>query len=314
MAEILRQTPYAVPKGQGHKSWSNRSLLGYVFVAPLMLWLAATILYPLIVAVQLSVQDVRFVGTEGNFVGLQNYERILNSPRFWNALGRSLMWVGLNAVVQTLLAFFTALVLKQRFPGRNIARTWIILSWIVPTVVVVIIWRWLLSASGGIINHLLVSSGIVGQPIGFFATSDTAFFSVVIINSWRWFPFIAVILLAALQRIPEELYEAAAVDGASALQRFFRITLPSLQPVLFVLGLIGTLLSFNVFDIIFLLTGGGPASATTTMPLLIYDTAFRGYRLSQAAAMSVVTGVILLVLALIFIRVAAPPVDEEGRI
>jgi len=279
-----------------------------------MLWLAATILYPLIVAVQLSVQDVRFVGTEGNFVGLQNYERILGSSRFWNAMGRSLMWVGLNALVQTLLAFFTALVLKSRFPGRNMARTWIILSWIVPTVVVVIIWRWLLSTSGGIINHLLVSSGIIGQPVGFFATSDTAFFSVVMINSWRWFPFIAVILLAALQRISEELYEAAAVDGASALQRFFRITLPSLQPVLFVLGLIGTLLSFNVFDIIFLLTGGGPASATTTIPLLIYDTAFRGYRLSQAAAMSVVTGIILLVLALIFIRVAAPPIDEEGRI
>jgi multiple sugar transport system permease protein len=314
MAELPREKPVPALQVGGRIAWSNQSLLGYVFVAPLMLWLAATILYPLIVAVQLSVQDVRFVGTEGNFVGLQNYERILTSPRFWNAMGRSLLWVGLNAFVQTMLAFFTALVLKSRFPGRNMARTWIILSWIVPTVVVVIIWRWLLSASGGIINYLLVSSGIISQPVGFFATSDAAFFSVVLINSWRWFPFIAVILLAALQRIPEELYEAAAVDGASALQRFFRITLPSLQPVLFVLGLIGTLLSFNVFDIIFLLTGGGPASATTTMPLLIYDTAFKGYRLSQAAAMSVVTGIILLVLALIFIRVAAPPIDEEGRI
>lgn len=315
MAELMREKPETATRAHRSVFLSRQTLIGYLFVTPLMLWLAGTIVYPLMVAVQFSVQDVRFVGTGGNFVGLENYERILTSSRFWDAMGRSLFWVVLNAFIQMMLAFFTALVLKERFPGRNMARTWVILSWIVPTVVVVIIWRWLLSASGGIVNYLLVSTGISGQPIGFFASGDYAFISVVVINSWRWFPFIAVILLAALQRIPEELYEAAAVDGASALQRFFSITLPSLQPVLFVLGLIGTLLSFNVFDIIYLLTGGGPSSATTTMPLLIYDTAFKQYRLSQAATMSVVTGVILLVLALIFIRLAAPSMDdEENRI
>jgi multiple sugar transport system permease protein len=290
---------------------SANTLIGYAFVMPLMLWLAATILYPLFVSVQLSLQNIRVIGTPGEYIGFQNYQRALESPQFTAALKNSGIWVVGNALVQTILAFATALTLKQRFFGNRIARIWVILSWVVPTVVVVIIWRWLLSASGGIVNYLLVSSGIVDKPVGFFATRDTAFLTVILINSWRWFPFNAVIFLAALQRIPAELYEAAAVDGASSLKRFFYITLPSLQPVLFVMGLIGTLMSVNVFDVIWLLTGGGPSRATMTLPVLIYDTAFKRYRLSQAAAMSVITGLILLVFAAVFIRFLSPPADTD---
>ncbi len=260
-------------------------MMGYLFVLPLVIWLAATILYPLGAAVVLSVQDVTIIGTGGEFVGLDNYVDVLESSRFWDATGRSLHWVVGNAIVQTLLAFMTALVLKQRFLGAKITRTWIILSWIVPTVVVVIIWRWLLNASsGGVLNYVMMQLGVIDKPVGFFSSGGTAFNSVILINSWRWFPFLAVVILAGLQSIPDDLYDAASVDGASTLQQFWYVTMPGLQPVLFVLGLVGTLLSFNVFDIIWLMTGGGPASATTTLPVYIYDTAFLQYRLSRAAA------------------------------
>jgi multiple sugar transport system permease protein len=134
---------------------------------------------------------------------------------------------------------------------------------------------------------------------------------LVFINSWRWFPLTAVILLAGMQSIPEEFYEAAAVDGASAWQRFRMITLPSLQPVLFVLGLVGTLWSVNVFDVIWLLTSGGPSSATTTLPVLIYDTAFKQYNLSRAAAASVIMGMLLLIFAVLFMRFLAPKTDDR---
>lgn len=291
--------------------FSIRTLTGYLFVMPLMLWLAGTILYPLIMSVLLSVQNIKVIGTPGQYVGLDNYERILDMPYFVDALKRSAIWVAGNAIAQTLLAFAAALILKQRFTGQRFARIWIILSWVVPTVVVVIIWRWLLSASGGIVNYTLVNMGLISEPVGFFSTGQTAFVSVILINSWRWFPFNAVILLAALQRIPQELYEAASVDGASVLQKFRHITMPGLRPVLFVLGLIGTLMSFNVFDVIWLLTGGGPSRATTTLPVLIYETAFKKYRLSQAAAMSVMTGLILLVFAALFIRLMSPSSDTE---
>ncbi len=288
-----------------------RTLTGYLFVLPLLVWLGATIAYPLFAAVALSVQDVRVIGTGGAFVGWENYRWVLENNRFWDATGRSLVWVFGNALVQTILAFVTALVLKQRFPGAGFARTWVILSWIVPTVVVVVIWRWLLNASGGIINYALVSLNIVDAPVGFFSSAQSAMSSVILINAWRWFPFLAVIILAGLQSIPDDLYDAAAVDGASTVQQFWHVTLPNLQPVLFVLGLVGTLLSFNVFDIIWLMTGGGPSSATTTLPVYIYDVAFKQFRLSRAAAMSVVTSIFLLTFAVVFIRYAAPNLDED---
>lgn len=292
-------------------AWSNQTLLGILFVAPLMLWLAGAILYPLLSAIRISFLDVGIIGTGGEFVGLENYQDVLASDKFWSALGRSLVWVLANAVLQTVAAFLTALILRQRFRGQGLARVWVILSWIVPTVVVVIIWRWMLGTSGGIVNYALVALGIVEQPVGFFSSGSGAFASVTFINSWRWFPLMAVILLAGMQGIPEELYEAAAVDGASAWQRFRHITLPGLQPVLFVLGLVGTLWSVNVFDIIWLLTRGGPSSATTTLPVFIYDTAFNRYRLSRSAAASVVMGLLLLAFAALFIRFLSPPTEEE---
>ncbi len=177
--------------------------------------------------------------------------------------------------------------------------------------VVVIIWRWMLNASGGIVQHTLMELNIVERPIGFFSTGSSAFASLIFINAWRMFPFITIILLAGLMRIPNELYEAAAVDGANAWQKFVHITLPGLQGVLFVIGLLGTLMSFNTFDVIWLMTSGGPSGGTTTLPVLIYDTAFKQYRLSRSAAMSVVTSVLLLIFALSFIRFMAPRNDEQ---
>jgi multiple sugar transport system permease protein len=285
---------------------SREQAIAYLFVAPALLWLGATLVYPLFVAVRLSTQDVGIIGSQGGFVGFANYRAILAGGQFLPALGRSLLWVAANAVLQTVLALGAALLLAEKFPGVRVARVWVILTWIVPTIVVVIIWRWLLSTSGGMINPLLVQFGIIERPIGFFASPWSAMTAVITINSWRWFPFVAVMILATLQRIPGDVYEAGAIDGASPWQRFRFITWPMLQPTLYVLAIIGTLLSFNVFDIIWLLTSGGPGSATTTVPVLIYQTAFKAYRLSEAAAMSVVATVLLMGFALLAVRALAP--------
>src|SRR5690606_16397582 len=282
--------------------------LAFVLVAPALLFLAATLGWPLVQAVQLSLQDVRVIGAPGAFVGLDNYSRVLSNPSFWNAAWLSVVWVVANAVLQTVLALAVALVLNEKFPGVRVARTWVILTWIVPTVVVVVIWRWLFSTSGGMINPLLIQAGIVERPVGFFATPWTAMATLVFINSWRWFPFIALMMLAGLTRIPDDLYEAARIDGANAWQRFKRITWPLLAPTLGVLAVIGTLLSFNVFDIIWLLTSGGPAGGSKTLPVLIYETAFKGYRLSEAATISVLATILLMAFAF----VATRALDRDG--
>lgn len=285
-----------------------RHILPFAFIAPAILFLSALLVWPLVQAVILSLKDVRSVGTTGDWVGLANYQEVLTDGDFWASAWLSLVWVMTNAVLQTVLALVAALALNQSFPGVRIARTWIVLTWIVPTVVVVMIWRWLFSTSGGIVNPLLMQSGLTDAPVGFFARTNTAFATLVFINSWRWFPFIALMMLAGLTRIPGDLYEAARIDGAGPWKRFTRITWPLLAPTLGVLLVIGTLLSFNVFDIIWLMTAGGPADGTRTLPVLIYETAFKSYRMSEAAAIAVLATIFLIGFAVIATRwLARPP-------
>lgn len=275
---------------------------GWLYVLPLLFWLALSICIPLYIAIELSFFNVKIIGTEGEFVGLKNYFKIFTSSKFHKAFSNSILWVLANAITQTFFAFLIALTLNKNFKGVKIATNWIILSFIIPTVVIVVIWKLMLSSSSGIINSLLIQIQIIDKPIGFFSSSTSAFISLVLINSWRWSPFLALIILSGLKSINKEIYDASKIDGASFFSEFFYITLPQLKGILFVLGLVGTLLSFNVFDIIWLITKGGPSSATTTLPLLIYETAFTKFRLSQAAALSVVTSFILLTFSIIFIK------------
>lgn len=289
----------------------QRSLTPLLLVAPALTLLAAVLAWPLLSGILISFRDVRIVGSEGPFVGLANYVDVLTDPAFWRAAKLSLIWVVANAAVQTILALAAALILHQQFPGVRIARTWIILSWIVPTVVVVMIWRWLFSTSGGIVNPALMGLGIAERPVGFFATPEMAFATLVFVNSWRWFPFIALMILAGLTRIPRDLLEAARVDGAGPWKRFTRVTWPLLAPTLMVLLVIGTLLSFNVFDVIWLMTAGGPAGATRTLPVLIYETAFRGYRISEAATIAVLATLLLMAFAILATRRLALSGEER---
>jgi multiple sugar transport system permease protein len=282
-----------------------------LLVAPALALLAAVLAWPLFSGLLLSFQNVRIVGSQGNWVGLDNYAKVLGDPAFWRAARLSLVWVVANALLQTVLALAAALILHQKFPGVRVARTWIVLSWIVPTVVVVMIWRWLFSTSGGMVNPALMGLGVIERPVGFFATPWTAFATLVFINSWRWFPFIALMILAGLTRIPTDLHEAARVDGAGPWKRFTRITWPLLAPTLTVLLVIGTLLSFNVFDVIWLMTSGGPAGGTRTLPVLIYETAFRGYRVSEAATIAVLATVFLMSFAVFATRRLALSGDER---
>jgi multiple sugar transport system permease protein len=275
---------------------------GYALMAPLLAWLFLTIAIPLAYAVYLSLTDTGIVGAGSHFIGLDNYARVLGDGAVFAAFGRSLLWALGGAVVQTVLALASALVLNEQFRGRGVARTWIVLSFIVPTIVIAILWRWMLSTGFGIVNWLLTTLGIVDQPVDFLGSASLALPTVVGINAWRWFPFLALIVLAGLSTIPNNVYDAARVDGASRWQVFRTIELPLLQPVLFVVGLLGTLWSFNIFDVIWLLTQGGPANATQTLPVLIYQRAFDGFALGEASAIAVLFAVFLLIFAAVYLR------------
>jgi len=295
-----------------HDARTGSAPFGYLLVGPLVLWLVITIMLPLLYAVYVGFTDAGIIGTEADFIGLENYVTVLGDAEFRSAFGRSLIWAVGGAVVQTVLAFATALALNQAFRGRRFARTWIILSWIIPTIVIAILWRWMLNASYGIVNFFVTTVGISETPIDFLGSPKWALPTVIMINAWRWFPFLALLILAGLQSIPGELYEAAKVDGANATQRFFNITMPQLQPVLYVVGLIGTLWAFQIFDVIWLLTQGGPSGATQTLPVMIYDRAFNGFAMGEASAISVLLCAFLLIFSVLYIRfVPAGESDTE---
>lgn len=288
----------------------KNNIEGWLFVSPLIIWISLIILVPIYIAFELSLFNVKIIGTSGKFVGIDNYIKLFGKSKFVNASLNSFYWIIGNAICQTFFAFTIALTINYKFPGKKIMANWIILSFIIPTVVVVVIWKLMLSSSSGVINSVLIDIGLLDEATGFFSSSNKAFISLVLINSWRWSPFLALIILSGLNSINREMYDASKVDGANFVQQFFYITFPNLKSVLFVLGLVGTLLSFNIFDIIWLITKGGPSSATTTLPLLIFETAFTKFRISQAATLSIVTSFLLLLFSIIFIKSMAPKEDD----
>ena len=290
---------------------SVRAALGRLFVAPLMIWLALTIVLPLAYCIWISLTNANTMGGTPKFVGFANYAAIFGDGTFGPAFLRTLAWAVGGALLQTALAAGAALLLHQRFIGQHIARTWIMASWVVPTIVTTFLWRWMLNADYGIVNRLLLGTGLLERPIDFLGSPTYAFATVVWINAWRWFPFLTLLILAALTRISPEYYEAAKVEGATTWQIFTKVTLPFIQPVLYVVGLLGTLWSVNVFDIIWLTTKGGPLETTTTLPVSIYIRAFQQFKLGEASAMSVSLALFLLLFAVVYIRFAPKGATEQ---
>lgn len=282
--------------------------LGYGLVSPILLIMVVVIAAPIVDAVWTSFQDQRVIGSDSEFVGFATYVKILQDESFWDALRRSGVWLLVNLVVQTILAFSTALLLQRPGLWSRLAQVWVMLPWVIPTVAVTIIWQWMLNSNYGVIHRTFGELGVsLGSP---FSDPGVALFTIILVNSWHWFPLSAVVIFGALTTVSQEVIEASRIDGANATQTFFSITLPILHPILFALGLVGSLWSFNVLDSIYLITEGGPAEATTTMPVYVYNTAFGAFRSSEAAAASVLTVLVLIAAALLFVRFARPKDDS----
>lgn len=284
---------------------------GIALVVPLLLWVAATLIYPLLEALRLSFQNVQYLGTAGKYVGLSNYRTILLSKDFQRSAGLTIWWTLLNTAGKILLALVCAFALNQDYRGKTFVRNWIILPWVFPSIVLATMGKWLLDPTLGLINYILVSLGLIEKGISFLGNTTYALYVVTALNVWRWFPFFTVIFLAALQTIPKQMYEAAQIDGASRVKRLWYIDLPHLLPVIKVSTLIASLWSVNIFDLIWLLTRGGPASSTATLPIYIYIKGFQEFRISQAATAAIVLFVVLAIYGVIYYK-RALDIELEG--
>jgi len=276
-------------------------LVALGFLAPVLFFVGTFVALPLAdTFVNSFFRDVSFLPRR--FCGLANYARLFESPDFWSGLGFTLLFALTAVGLETLLGLAFAVLLNERFPGRTVLRLVMLLPWAIPTIVSARTWRLLYDYSHGLVNAVLLGCGLVDVPVNWFGTTGSAFLALVAADVWKTTPFVALLLLAGLQAIPEELYEQARVDGAGIWTRFRVITLPLLQPVLLVAVIFRTIDSLRMFDLVYVLTGGGPGGTTRTLSYLGYE-AMGNDDFGTGAAVSVVTFLIALVFTLAYLRI-----------
>jgi len=268
---------------------------GRIWLAPAVVALAALSIYPLLFAIEVSLRT-------GSGYGLDNYFRLARDRFFLVSLGQTLLYTTLALAVEFPLGLTLALLVDREFRGRRLLRSILLIPMLLPPVVVAVIWRLILNAEFGVLNGALRSLGLDTSGLTWFGSEKSAMLSVVLVDVWEWTPFLFLLLLAGLQGLPVEPFEAARIDGASPSQVFLRLTLPMLRPVIAVAVLLRGMDLLRVFDQIFILTQGGPGFATETVTLYIYRTAFRYWNFGYAAAMSFVLLAATTVIARAFLR------------
>jgi multiple sugar transport system permease protein len=288
-------------------------MLPYALALPIVLYEVALIVFPILQGIYGSFQRIELAANAPpTWIGLANYRRMFSDPSFWQVMQTTLIFTALVIVVAISAGLLTALLFNQSFRFRGVARAALMLPWAFPEVPVVMIFIWILSPQFGVVN-LLVRwiPGVTTNP-QWLQVPWLAMGWVVLIASWKAFPFYSLVILAALQAVPEELYEAARVDGASRLQLFWYITVPSIRTTLELLVVLASIFSFKQFTIIYLMTGGGPSGATETIVMRIFNTAFRFYDYSYATAFGVAGFVVSLVIAFFFIILQSRQAAERA--
>ncbi len=288
-------------------------------LVPILLVIASLIYYPAIDSLQTSFTSENLrIRRPPDFVGLDNYIQLLGSEEFWTVTGRSILLVAIVLPLELIIAFAAALLLNERFPGRGIVRALVLIPWLVPPVVNGFLWGWLLNGEFGALNGLLYELGVIDQYQYWLREPTSQIIWVAIVQTWTRFAFPMIILLAGLQGIPDELYDAAKVDGASALRRLRYITLPSMRASIAIVLVIEFIAAFQIFDVIWTLTSGGSTGGainpfTKTLMIFNYELVFRDLRIGLGAALSYLVLLMSLAVGLVFVvRLYNQAVEDKG--
>ena len=282
------------------RRWTEREgVFSWLMIVPPMAFLVALVGYPFVYGIWLSLEN-RPVAQAGTFVGLANFAADFRDPVFWQVASNTFVYTGVATLLKMVGGLGLALVMNQAFPLKNVVRAAMLLPFIVPTVLSTIAWMWILDPSFSVINWLMVHSGIANPGPSWLGNAGWAMSSLIVVNTWRGLPFYAITLLAGLQTIPPDLYEAATIDGASALDRFRYVTLPLLKPVVFIVTMFSLIFTFSDFQLVYVLTRGGPANATHLFATYAFDIAMSGgqFGLGASVALTMLPPLGLLIIAL----------------
>lgn len=259
------------------------------------------------------VQGISSSVIEPNYVGFAYYKKFLTDSRMWGALYNTLFFTVVSVAIELVLGLWIALLINKQFAGRGLVRATVLIPWAIPTVISAMMWKYLYDGQNGIVAHLFEVTGLVSNMGVLLTTKAGAMFSVILADVWKTTPFMALLLFAGLQTIPYSLYEAAQVDGASRVQQFFRITLPMLKSTLLVSLLFRTLDAFRVFDLIYALTGGGPANSTETISILAYKTMFAQMSFGEGSALAIIVFLCVALISIGYIKIlGADLLGESG--
>ncbi|MBI1179265.1 MAG: ABC transporter permease subunit [Alphaproteobacteria bacterium] len=290
----------------GRERWRVGSwLTPLLLLIPACATMLGVSVYPILNGLWLSFRDTSLISQTDKFVGAANYVKLLADGQYWNAWIHTVVFTGASTLFETILGLGMALVLNEWFEARGAVRAAMLVPWAIPTVVTSQMFGWLFDGQNGLVNHILVGSGLISHNIGWYSSPDYALLTIIIADVWKTTPFMALLLLAGLQTIPRSLAEACYIDGASAWQYFWHVRLPLLMPTLLIAALLRALDAFRIFDLVYVLTGGGPADSTETLSTLTYKTLFSalqfGYGSALATAMFVTEALIALAFALFLI-------------
>ena len=282
----------------------REGVFSWLMLAPGVLFLLAFVAYPFFYGIFLSLQDRR-VASEGVFVGLANFRTLVRDAVFWQVTGNTLKYVAITTVLKLTGGLAMALVVNQRFRGRNLVRAALLLPFIVPTALSTVAWMWILDPTFSVVNWLLVHGGLISSGDSWLGNASLAMWSLIVVNTWRGMPFYGITLLAGLQTISPDLYEAASIDGASTVQRFLYVTLPVIKPVLIIVTMFSVIFTFGDFQLIYALTHGGPANATHVFSTWSFDIGMSAGLLGMGAAvaLAILPALVVLIIGLtIYLR------------
>lgn len=278
-------------------------MFALLLTAPGLALLAAVVVYPLITALITAFFKQSLVEPGREFVGFQNIVDILTGD-FFPLLQQTLVFTMGTTVAPFIVGFGLALALNSRIRGAKVMRGLMLIPWLIPGVVVSFLWMWIFNANYGVLNAVLQGIGLIDEPQAWLANPTTAMMAVIVAKTWQSFPWMMVMLLAGLQTVPIELHEAAEIDGAGTVRRFFSITVPQMRGIIGLVLLLEFIWNFQHFDIIYVLTGGGPAGSTQTFATAVYETAFDGFDLGHAGALGLLWMVLLMGLVVVYVRMS----------
>ena len=276
------------------KKINKKNLTPYILIAPIIIFVILVYGYPLLLTIKYSFQDVSLIGNKNEFIGFKNYIRVLSDEKFYNTLILTIKWVAITLSLKIGIGFIMALFLNGNLYFKKLLRFLILIPWAIPQIVVAILWAWILDGQYGYLNYYLENFGFINEAIRWLTDPKLALFSTALVDAWIGIPLITMIFISGLSNVSDSLYEAADIDGANVFQKFLYITLPSIKKVLIIALTLTTIWTFNAFNVIYVLTGGGPMDATETIMIKIYHEAFGKYNLGMSSTLAVIVFLILI--------------------